>query len=499
MLRTLVVVFFFLLFLPGLNAQVFPNEGSRLNYRVIGFTLPGWAKTGSYKLEIATGIHYELQSFKRNTITTVPFNGNKVIAEVPSFGQTYTWRVAGIGSNGKKNAGEFHHFSTTNNLLVDARNTRLRIIDSARKFSDAYVFADGNRALYDMNGKAVWYLPESDSLLKNIPYVIDLKITPHGTITFLAAGSAFEINYNGDVLWHQQADSSGSHHHEFTKLENYHYMTLGNEMKWCRSPSLSNSHLPVFNDTMQQSTGNSEYVRMPFGTLVEYDKHGNIVWKWESARYYAESDLVYYRPPNGSTIIDLHENAFFFDQKDSFIYLSFRNISRVIKIKYPQGAVIEEYGEKYGPENVATGNQLFCNQHACKYSSLGCLFLFNNNGCNRGNPPKIKKFKEPVSQSGGLEKIWEYDCTVEGNYRKDAPAGGNVIELPDHAIFVSMGGEYSKIFIIGDDKKILWSALPEQWVPDRNTWLPIIQYRASIVENRKSLEKLIWNDESKDH
>jgi hypothetical protein len=494
MIRTLLALLFFLHLLSDLDAQTLPKEGGLLSYRVIGFTCPAYPGAAACKLEIASGNHYKEESFRNNIIKTVSFKGNKIVAEVPSFGKTYTWRVTTTGRGAKKEKNEFHHFSTTKNLQVDTRNTRLRIIKKAERFSDAYVFSDGNKALYDMKGNPIWYLPESDTLFSKIAYVADLKVTPQNTITFIAAANIYEMNYNGDILWRGPANGTGKYHHEFTKLENSHYMVLGNRTKLCRLPIVPGENLPIIieDTTKQDSDG---YTRMPFGTVVEYDSHGNVIWRWESSKYFLGSDLVNYRPANGSAIIDLHENAFFFDQKDSVIYISFKNISRVVKIKYPEGTVMAEYGEKYKPAKQVNGNPLFCNQHACKYSSLGCLFLFNNNGCNKGNPPKVKKFKEPASPSENLQKVWEYDCTIEGDYPSEAPTGGNVIELPDHATFISMGGEYSKIFIVSDDKKILWSALPEQWFPDKKGWFSSVEYRASIVVNRKKLEDIIWSNE----
>ena len=41
---------------------------------------------------------------------------------------------------------------------------------------------------------------------------------------------------------------------------------------------------------------------------------------------------------------DVHENAFFFDEKNKVIYISFKYISTIIKLKYPEGIVLNTYG-----------------------------------------------------------------------------------------------------------------------------------------------------------
>jgi hypothetical protein len=120
-------------------------------------------------------------------------------------------------------------------------------------------------------------------------------------------------------------------------------------------------------------------------------------------------------------------------------------------------------------------------------------------------------FREPTSGKTGLEKIWEYQCTPDGiNRRKQLSvpqkdlngrllqahhtSGGNVIEMPDNSLFVSMSGPYCKVFIVSQDKEILWSALPEKRNPVEKEWNPVSEYRASII-TREQLENVIWNSE----
>lgn len=38
-----------------------------------------------------------------------------------------------------------------------------------------------------------------------------------------------------------------------------------------------------------------------------------------------------------------HENSFFFDDKAKVIYLSLRNINSILKIKYPEGTILQIY------------------------------------------------------------------------------------------------------------------------------------------------------------
>jgi hypothetical protein len=185
------------------------------------------------------------------------------------------------------------------------------------------------------------------------------------------------------------------------------------------------------------------------------------------------------------------------------IYVGFRNISRIVKIKYPEGTAAGAYGEIYKPGVPETGNGLFCHQHSVRRSDAGYLYLYNNNSCVPApSLPEIVKLEEPGSGNGPLKKIWTYQCTIEG-VGKSHPdyqftVGGNVVELPDHSLFANMSNVYTKEFILSPDKKILWSAIPERWNAKDNKWDMILEYRASIISNRKDLEKLIWNAEVKE-
>ena len=216
------------------------------------------------------------------------------------------------------------------------------------------------------------------------------------------------------------------------------------------------------------------------------------------------SDLVSYYNNAISNSTDLHDNAFFFDEQNKNIYVSFRNISRVIKVKYPQGNVLNTYGKvlkndaQYSTDPAQYENSLFCTQHACRRSKKGYLYLFNN-GCDSTTNPTITLFRE---SAGNLppEKIWEYSCNFDDMRQYMGPqknmGGGNVIELPDQSIFAASGYQYSKVFIVDLNKKILWSAVPERFDSTEKKWKNTNIYRASIIPSRKDLEKLIWNSET---
>ena len=478
-----------------------PAEGSKLHYRLIGFSFSG-VERGSYTLQIAAGNYNSPDSFRKNIGVSLKTNKTKIVAEVPFFGKEYTWRV--IINNKTGDGAGFHHFCTSTVPFVDTNIARLRILKKAEKYKDAYVFLDGVKTLYDMKGRPVWYLPEVGGV--GTP-PRDLKITPQKTITFLLDNRAYEISYSGNILWRTPApDASrkgqgGGYHHEFTRLASGNYMVLGKkQVLWELPATIESKVLNAPGEIIvHDSASNKYYQKMELGTVLEYDKSGALVWSWDPSEYLKGSDLYNRRTAEGLFDLDVHENSFFFDEVDRTILVSLRDVSRVLKIKYPGGTVASAYGGTYKPGTREVESPLFCYQHSCKRSGEGYLYLYNNNGCHLKEYPKLTMLTMPDDHNTSSKKVWEFECNVAGMNERNPvdsvfTSGGNVVELPDRSFFASMSVMYGNLFIVSKDKRILWNAISERWSPTEKNWKVNANYRASMVISRKEMEALIWND-----
>ncbi len=493
-----IALFILLILSFSVRAQLFPREGNKLSWRIVGFLFPAMPGAAKYDVEIATGTYNTDADFERNITTTLHTKKNEIIGEVPSFGAQYTWRAVPIAANGTRTNGVLHHFSTRTCLFVDPANTRLKVLHPAEKYKDAYVFVDGNFVLYDMKGNPVWFLPGSDQPANQAVNPRDLKVTPQGTITFLTGGHPYEIDYNGTVLWAYK-DLTTPFHHEFTRMSDGNYLTMGFED--------IQGHPRQFtkDTTVKDYYDSAGYMRSKlFSSIMVFDAHSNLLWRWSGAEYEKNSDLNLRRSEDCDKIAyDLHENSVYFDEKNKIIYLSCRNINRIIKIKYPEGTVLGTYGTIYTPGTKALSNDLFSYQHCVKKSADGNLYLFNNNAHAPTDlrVPTLLKLQEPAPGKHDLKKLWEYKCFIESpdsmTIKSDNfHSGGSVQELPDGSILAMMGDPYSKIFIVDRNKKELWSALASKYDPKKNKWVYGEYYRASMV-TRKELERLIWNAEKK--
>ena len=484
------------------KCQVQPADGSVLNYRLVGFCGGSiGTHSGKYKLEIARGHCANEVDFRKNIIKTVTAKSDNTITEVPFFGQEYTWQISD-GKPGKNS--KLHYFKTGTIKELDTSATRIRVAIQATKFKNDFFFIDGTRMLYDMAGHPVWYLPGikgiSDDDLVNLR---DLKITNAGTITFLLFEDAYEVNFNGAILWRSphkgivSGDTTEHVHHDFTRLNNGHYMVLGKEYIYWPVAANTDTVKYRFANIKWDSVHQRLAQKFEMGTVIEYDSAGNVVWSWKSSQYFMHQAPVVGGVQRRIDLVDPHENSMQFDEASGNIYLGFRNVSRVLRVHYPDGAVTGVYRNTYRPADMQMGNTLFCNQHAARVTAEGELYLFNNNLCLFGAPPRIEVLRMPDTGKGDLQKIWEFDCPIIQPVQKGPlqfVAGGNVLEMPDRSIFCSLYGDlYSNIFIIGRDKKMTWSVYPEKWNSDAKRWEGIDMYRASIVNDAKALERLVWN------
>lgn len=75
----------FTLIANTLSAQVFPAEGSRLHYRIIGFTVPVKPVVKKYSIEIALGNYTTERDFRKGKLLQVEAITNNIIVEVPYF------------------------------------------------------------------------------------------------------------------------------------------------------------------------------------------------------------------------------------------------------------------------------------------------------------------------------------------------------------------------------------------------------------------------------
>jgi hypothetical protein len=243
------------------------------------------------------------------------------------------------------------------------------------------------------------------------------------------------------------------------------------------------------------SSPDGKALKCNFGTIIEYDQKGKVVWSWKSFPVFKSKDLKNHTKTKMP--IDTHENSFYFDEKNKFVYVSFKNASQIVKIQYPSGKVVAEYGKRYRAVMLDTTKALFCDQHSIRISRKGYLYMFNNNLCNLDKPFHVPMFRETQRKDAPLETVWKYECPIDwtllkNNTRPPTTTGGNALELSDGSMFISACTPFAGLYLVSESKKLLWSGVSENWNPSQMKWDQASLYRASIVENKQKLEQMIW-------
>ena len=132
------------------------------------------------------------------------------------------------------------------------------------------------------------------------------------------------------------------------------------------------------------------YIPVDFGTIVEYNQKGEVVWEWRSAEYFNDTDIFGRRSLSGLLNTRTHLNAFHFDEKNQVIYAGFRNISRIVKIKYPEKTILVAYNGKY-PDGK---RKFFTRQHSINISRDNYLCVFSNNYSSNN----LKNTNTPIAE-----------------------------------------------------------------------------------------------------
>ena len=419
---------------------------------------------------------------------------------MPSFGKEYSWRIKRTDQRQELdfNAGErispLLHFSTLYNERADTSKFRLNVVQPAEKYSDAYVFCDATKVMYNMKGEPVWFLPQLPGLDVEQGVVRDLKVSQTGTITFLLNDRPYEITYRGDQLWSlpDTGSTNGRYHHEFTHDKNG-YVLMGTENLLCKTYPQRDTLIELWQGPPPADSQKRRIHNIPFSTVVCYNQDRHRMWEWHTADVLKRDRkmlLAYFRP--GSHGVELHDNAFCIDQKKQTIFISCKAYGILLEVDLRSRRLKNVLGDK--PE-INGADRTFCGQHACKLSAGGDLYLYNNNDCQPEQVPTLAMFRQ-LPGKAGLEKTWEYSCPVlpivrDNPRRRLVSTGGNVMELPDKSMFAAMSSPYSNIFMVSQEKKLLWNSMLEKRTdPANNFWEPMPLYRASIIEMHQ-MEKMI--------
>lgn len=477
--------------------QVHPVDGDTVNYRMVGFEVPEKKNATEYVLEV-----YETYIKDDNTVHTrflfeQKSTNSKIVTTVPEFGKSYKWRVKYFIKNNLVDSTGYYLLSTGKGQYTDTAKYHMRVLKNELAGQDYYIFVDGTKTLYNMKGEAIWYLPDIPGVVNENSIIRDLEVTPFNTITFLTSKDACEIDYDGNILWKAPNDGKFSqdsieyYHHEFARLSNGNYMVAGSKLVEREIPA--GIKIPASESSYIVRQGKN-YKKILAATLLEYDKAGMLVWSWLSDKYFSDADLFTPVMDGKGLRSNTHMNAFFFNETEGTIYTSHRNINRIVKIQYPSGNVLAQYGEAYNKQIKISGDGMFYGQHNCRVSKDGYMYLFNNNniiGDSARNVSSVAFFKEPVKSIDTLKKIWEFQNDFDSVTDGITVGGGGVFELNTGNVLVCMAK--CRNYIVSRSNKILWDSIIERCDENKNWKIVQSGYRSSLIQSQNKLHKIIYD------
>lgn len=473
-------------------AQIIPADGDSLNYRYVGFAVPEKKAGTTYQLQVwyyndADSTLSDKPVLEKNAAT------NEMLELLPAFGKSYAWRVNYYHKKQPIDSTPYYYFTVRHNPFTDTSLSVMQIINDAKGQDDLFVLVDKTRTMYNMQGEAIWFLPNVlPDMVDNYTVIRDLEMTPYNTITFLSSRKCGgEVDFKGRLLWkvpntgQVSGDKHENLHHEFTRLKNGNYMVAGHKYEEHKLPN----NPAIKSDSTIYKKNGANYVKVEACTIIEYDTKGNVVWTWNSSKHFSDADL--FTPLQGGALFtETHMNAFDFDEEQRVIYISFRNMSRVIKISYPDGAILAQYGEDYTKDNRVQGSGLFYGQHACRLNSREELLLFNNNSPWRGVRTDSSRVASALllkeTPDGGIKKVWDFSCDIDTFATGFTNVGGSVCELRNGDMLVCMGIT-NRNFIVSRKKKIVWNSRIVYrkkdlgWAPDGYRISPVYKEQLKAI------------------
>tara|TARA_Y100000591_G_scaffold310425_1_gene312737 strand:+ start:5467 stop:7545 length:2079 start_codon:yes stop_codon:yes gene_type:complete len=433
-----------------------PSNGQTLNYIHVPFEWLQEPDTDLYNLQVSISETFD------NTIIDI-YEKNIIYIEknLLSWGGTYFWRVRTISENNDLSDWSDISFFTIGNAILDSLSIDIYNND----------FIEDGLIIYHMgtNKKSV-VINKFGNEIWNTEVFTFREVDKYGRLfgTVFPENRGGRITFDNEIIWQtpEQIDN-----HEILEIPNGNIMTFKDDFQL--GPIALGDWTASFQDLGYSADGIANEFFYKGVKIIEYDKEtGEEVWSWNPFEHFTKDDSDLY---GGSWWAALttpwfdwtHSNSFHFDELDSVIYISHRQLSRITKILYPSGEVIWNLGL---PANYNTGDQNICNdllfsfQHHIRMLDDGDLIFFDNGNLSQmllgDSYPTSRVRRIRVINDSYCETIWEYDLPQElygwaqgsvqllgnGNYLIYTHGDGN------------WGNTLPSIIEVTDEKDIVWKA-----------------------------------------
>ena len=177
---------------------------------------------------------------------------------------------------------------------------------------------------------------------------------------------------------------------------------------------------------LERTDGDTTSRKVELATLIEYNVKGEVVWSWRMRDYFP-FDLL--GTEKGNAVLNPHCNSFSIDKTSTYIYLGFKDISRIIKIDKQSKQIVASYGEKLNKtDTTITETNLFRKPHDAVILPNNQMMVLNNNDLKSNNVSSTEIFSLPAGNNKNLTPIWSFKFNFDSlNNGRSLKLGGNKI------------------------------------------------------------------------
>ena len=295
------------------------------------------------------------------------------------------------------------------------------IMDSASIQDGLVLFSqispDFSMVIIDNLGNQVW----------NSEFVYVNHWNQYGQLFGMQNGIGVEVNFYDEIIWETPIGTEIDAH-EIKQISNGNYMGI--------VPEYQSGPIPIgpwtssYQDLGYIGDGETNEFTWRGTKIVEWDDLSTEeIWSWSPFDHFDMNDYDslegrWWSPINGSSygmVFDWnHVNAFHFDETESAVYISSRNLSRITKVSYPDYNLVWNMGPPnefgYGDENICTDLLFSCQHHIQKLENDDLLF-FDNGKLSEifldDSFPTTRIRRVRVIDNAYCETIWEYELPQE--------------------------------------------------------------------------------------
>ena len=321
-------------------------------------------------------------------------------------------------------------------------------------------YFDEHSIIFDFNGNEIWN--EGSTAFKLI------NVDKYGRFF----GKNQDNNKGNELTYHHQivdrTQANLANQHELFKMPNGNYMYLKNVTQ--QGPIPIGPWTSMFQSLGYIADGVTNEFPWRGQEIIEANPvTREEVWNWNAFDYISMED---YDSLGGSWLSAFqqnefdwtHANSIFFDEQESALYLSIRQLSKIVKIDYPSGDILwmiglpEEFTSGNTNQNICT-NLLFSFQHHVSKLDNGNLLMFDNGNISdivRNLDNKLSRALEfEINDNNECNIVWEYD--LPENYYAKTMGSTQHLSNDNYLINTNVPGE-GHVLEVNPNYEILFDA-----------------------------------------